>query len=291
MKIKFLLFFICLQLNAQTLKVNENRFLSIVFDSNISQGVLGNNDYIFEFNTDGTEKVALLKAGKKEAKPSNLIIKTVDGFLYNINLEYGQDSKNIIKLSQSEGMNLNPSAINSADPGGVDKPQSNAKINIRENDYTIGNTIINDAESSSKDCDYCAKILKLGKKIKRINSINYNVKLDLENVTYFDNKIFISINIINKSNIDFNINYIKSYIKQSKETASSNQYLEKNPLEIFNASRVIKTGAEHKIIFIYDQFTIDKNKSLVFELNEANGERNQTLFIPNYIINNPIKLN
>ncbi len=98
------------------------------------------------------------------------------------------------------------------------------------------------------------------------------------------------ISIINNSNIDYNINYIKSYVKQSKEKASSNQYLEKNPIQIFNSNREIPAASNRKFIFVYDQFTIDKNKTFVFELNEANGERNQTLYINNFIINNPLKI-
>ena len=303
MKINILIFFVCLQMGAQTLKINENKFVSIVFDSNIIQGAVGSKDYTFEYNPDGTENVALIKANKKDARETNLIVKTVNGMLYNINIEYGSEAKNIIKFNQSDGMNLNGSSssisVSTVGPQNentknttntTNTTASTVKTNIRENDYTIGNTVINDAENSPKECTFCDKLLKVGKYIKRINSSNYGIKLDLENVCYLDSKLYISINIINKSSIDFNLNYIKSYVKQSKETASSNQYLEKNPVEIYNASRKIKSNSERKIIFIYDQFTIDENKSLVFELNEANGERNQMLFIPNYIINNPLHL-
>ncbi|NJM79002.1 MAG: DUF4138 domain-containing protein [Flavobacterium sp.] len=139
------------------------------------------------------------------------------------------------------------------------------------------------------DCTICESIIKKGKNIKRINNTNYSIKLDLENVYYYDGKIYITVDIDNKTNIDYNINYIKSYVKLSKESKSSNQYLEKNPVSIFNSNRVIKGREKKKIIFIYDQFTIDNNKILVFELNEANGERNLNLNIPNYTINNPKK--
>ena len=150
--------------------------------------------------------------------------------------------------------------------------------------------MINDAVNKQQDCGLCDKIFAIGKNVKRINSTNYNIKLDLENVAYSEGKVYVSINIINNSNIDYNINYIKSYVKQSKEKASSNQYLEKNPIQIFNSNREIPAASNRKFIFVYDQFTIDKNKSFVFELNEANGERNQTLYINNFIINNPLKI-
>jgi hypothetical protein len=293
MKIKILIFLFFGIASAQTLKVNEDKFVSIVFDSNILQGTVGNNDFSFSFNEDGTENVALIKANKKTTRSTNLIIKTVNGTLYNINVEYGFEAKNIVKFNESDGINVkSKSASTTSIPTGdySNNTPTNVVNNIRENDYTIGNRVINDAENKPINCTYCDKILKLGKYIKRVNSNNFDIKLDLENVCYTDSKLYVSINIANNSNIDYNINYIKSYVKQAKESKSSNQYLEKNPIEIYNTSRVIKGGEKRKMIFIYDQFTIDNNKNLVFELNEANGERNQNLFIPNYIINNPIKL-
>lgn len=291
MKISIIALFFCAFATAQTLKVNENKLVSVVFDSNIIQGAVGNDDYNFNFNPEGTESVALLQATKKGAKPSNLVVKTSNGILYNINIEYSLDSQNIVRIEQSQGIKLTNSTAespNTLQNGADDK--SNIKRSIRENDYTIGNTVINDAVNKQQDCGLCDKIFAIGKNVKRINSTNYNIKLDLENVAYSEGKVYVSINIINNSNIDYNINYIKSYVKQSKEKASSNQYLEKNPIQIFNSNREIPAASNRKFIFVYDQFTIDKNKSFVFELNEANGERNQTLYINNFIINNPLKI-
>ena len=291
MKISIIALFFCAFATAQTLKVNENKLVSVVFDSNIIQGAVGNDDYNFNFNPEGTESVALLQATKKGAKPSNLVVKTSNGILYNINIEYSLDSQNIVRIEQSQGIKLTNSTAespNTIQNGADDK--SNIKRSIRENDYTIGNTVINDAVNKQQDCGLCDKIFAIGKNVKRINSTNYNIKLDLENVAYSEGKVYVSINIINNSNIDYNINYIKSYVKQSKEKASSNQYLEKNPIQIFNSNREIPAASNRKFIFVYNQFTIDKNKSFVFELNEANGERNQTLYINNFIINNPLKI-
>ena len=296
MRISILAFFCCVFASAQTLKVNENKLVSVVFDSNIIQGAVGNDDYSFNFNPEGTESVALLQATKKGAKPSNLVVKTSNGILYNINIEYSLDSQNIVKIKPSEGISLTNSTTESSEStakqntSSFAEGHSNIKRNIRENDYTIGNTVINDAVNKQQDCGLCDKIFAIGKNVKRINSTNYNIKLDLENVAYSEGKIYVSINIINNSNIDYNINYIKSYVKQSKEKASSNQYLEKNPIQIFNSNREIPAASNRKFIFVYDQFTIDKNKTFVFELNEANGERNQTLYINNFIINNPLKI-
>jgi len=129
-------------------------------------------------------------------------------------------------------------------------------------------------------------MLQAKKKLKRISKSLFDIKLELENIYYHDTKIYMVVCITNNSNIDYYINYIKTYIFQNKDN-SSNQYLEKSPTELFNTRQIIKTKQNQKIVFVYDQFTIDQNKEFVFELNESQGERNISLEIPNYIINNP----
>jgi hypothetical protein len=164
MKIKILIFLFFGIASAQTLKVNEDKFVSIVFDSNILQGTVGNNDFSFSFNEDGTENVALIKANKKTTRNTNLIIKTVNGTLYNINVEYGFEAKNIVKFNESDGINVkSKSASTTSIPTGdySNNTPTNVVNNIRENDYTIGNRVINDAENKPINCTYCDKILKL----------------------------------------------------------------------------------------------------------------------------------
>ena len=106
MRINIIILLLCFSINAQDIKTNEDKFISMVFNSNIIQGVVGNTDYSFEFDSNGTEKIGLLKATKKNAKSTNLIVKTQNGLLYNINLDYGIAEKNIIVIKESEGINI-----------------------------------------------------------------------------------------------------------------------------------------------------------------------------------------
>ncbi|NJM79001.1 MAG: hypothetical protein HC854_04055 [Flavobacterium sp.] len=140
---KIILFLFCVSLNAQTIKVNENKYVSIIFDSNIIQGAVGNEDFVFEYNPDGSENIALLKATKKNAKETNLIVKTADNTLFNVNIEYGFEVKNIIQFTQSDGVNINNTKKNSKNKNiPVADNEENLKASIRENDYTIGNKVI-----------------------------------------------------------------------------------------------------------------------------------------------------
>ena len=133
-------------------------------------------------------------------------------------------------------------------------------------------------------------MLKDKKSIKRIFDENYSVKVQINDIYYYQNKLYFVINFINESDIDYSFNYIKSYIDTNNDNkASTAQYLEKNPLFIYNAIRTIPGGTNRIIIFVYDQFSIDNNKKIVFEINESNGERNLSLKVPHYLVNNPKK--
>lgn len=289
------LFFIS-SINCQTLKINENKYLSVVFDSNVIQAAVGNNNqYEIEFNAEGEESIILIKSLSSNTKESNLIVKTKSGFLYNINLIYGTEEKNIVSLSKKDGIYTGStdsiSINNSVIPDSNLNNESSTLNSIRENDYLIGDTVLNDSMNNKLDCEYCQKLAKAPKTVKRITDDSYNVKVQINNLYYYDNKLYFVINIRNSSDIDYNLNYIKSYIdSRDANKNSSTQYLEKNPIGIYNANRSIKASSNRSYIFVYDQFTIDGNKNLVFEINENNGERNLALKIPSFIINNPINI-
>ncbi|MFK7102230.1 DUF4138 domain-containing protein [Flavobacterium oreochromis] len=281
------LFLSCTSVNAQEIKVNENKFITILFDSNITQGAIGNDDFILEYSEDSSENIALVKANSKNAKSTNLVIKTQAGYLYNIDLNYGNPEKNSIVFGADAGLKIgNVKPIVSNNTGA----STAVKSNVKENDYTIGETVINESYINN-DCSNCAKILEEKKIIKRITTDAYSMNIQLENLFYSENKLYLVVTIHNGSNIDYNINYIKTYLSQGKDSkVATSQYLEKNPINIYNTKRTIKGLSSQKMIFIYDQFTIDDNKNLIFELNESNGERNLFLKIPSFIINKPFNI-
>lgn len=308
-KLCYVLLLLSLSVSFGQIKVNNKKTLMVIFPTQIVKASVGSSDFLVQFNPDGSQKYCFIKC-TLNAPESNLIVETADGYLYNLTLLFSKLAENSYMVNLTEGIDVGgnggsegqggsntapvPTPPNKNNtPGksnnnGSNSSGSNIKKNLKENDYTIGNTVINDAYTKVSNCDICDGLLKKGKKIKRITKVAFDIKLDLESVFYANEKIYITVNLYNQSSIDYKINYIKTYIQQGKEsTTSSAQYLEINPVQIFNSNRIIEHDSNKKFIFIYNQFTIDENKNLIFELNEANGERNIKLTIPNYIINEP----
>lgn len=284
---------------AQDIKVNDKKFTTLLFQSNIISGIIGNEDYIFEYNQEEPDTMALLKATKKNPEETSLVIKTENGTIFNINLSFGSEKKNIIVINDTLGIQtkskteIKSIVVEQGTETVTNKtvPNSNIKKSVKENDYTIGNTTINDNENLNVECEICASLIKSTKTIKRVYDEVFDVKIQLNDVFYSDSKLYYILNFQNNSAIDYNLNYIKSYVdtKNDNQSASA-QYLEKNPILIYNSNRTIPAKSNRIFVFVYEQFSIDNNKKLTFEVNESNGERNLSLKVPHFLINNPNKI-
>lgn len=274
---------------SQDIKVNEKKYLTLLFDSNINSAITSNDDdYILEYNKNEPDNMALVKAKKKNVNDSSIIIKTENGTIFNVNIQYGFEKRNVLEIPDSLGTQTKKEKAIITKTKGKETKIVNT---IRENDYTIGNITINDMETAKVECNECDKILKSNKSIKRINDEKYKIKIQLNNIYYDNNKLYFILNFVNESDLDYNLNYIKSYVDTGNENkSSSTQYLEKNPILIYNSNRTIPGNSTRKIVFVYEQFSIDNNKKLTFEVNENNGERNLFLKIPHFLINNPRKI-
>lgn len=300
-KALLLLLLFSFSIKAQEIKVNEKKHITLLFESNIVSGIVSSEDFVFEYNEEEPDNMALLKAKSSLAEETSLVVKTENGIIFNINVFYGISEKNIIQISDTLGVSAKKTVpekeVVSNKPvlkekkNGETTVKDNIKKSLRENDYTIGDNIINDSENKDIECLECDKLLKSQKSIKRVLDEIYSVKIQLNNIYYLDNKLYFVINFVNESDSDYNLNYIKSYVETGNESKnSSSQYLEKNPVLIYNSNRTIPGNSERKYVFVYEQFSIDNNKKLTFEVNENNGERNLFLKIPHFLINNPRKI-
>lgn len=298
-KFTYLLFFVFAVGTAQNIKVNNKKHTVLVFESNIASGIVSNDDFSFEYNESTPDNIALLKANKSKAEETSLVIKTSNGTIFNFTVSYGDSEDNILRILDTDGINtkslktVSSSGTNVVSKNEEKQNNTSTEVNasIKENDYTIGDIVINDMINNEIDCPECVKVLNDKKSIKRILDENYKVKIQLNNIYYSNNKLYFLLNFINESDLDYNLNYIKSYVSTGNDSkATSSQYLEKYPALIYNSNRTIPGGTERQFVFVYEQFTIDNNKKFVFEVNENNGERNLFLKIPHFLINNPKKL-
>ena len=90
----------------QDIKANEKKFTTLLFESNIVSGIIGNEDFIFEYNLEEPDNIALIKALNKNASDTSLVIKTENGTIFNLNVIYGTENKNIVRISDTLGVTM-----------------------------------------------------------------------------------------------------------------------------------------------------------------------------------------
>jgi len=290
-KLTITFLFFSLSLLSQ-IKVSDKKHTTLVFESSIESAIVSSDNYSLEYNEAKPSPVALIKALKNKAEETTLIVQTTKGVIFNLNVKYNSNPENIVNVNDSLGVNIKMKANYSSDSEVTLLTEKNEekeiKGSIKENDYTIGNVVINDRINSAIPCEFCEIALKKKKGVKRILDSKYSITIQFKNVFYHKDKLYFIVSIKNRSNSNYHLNYIKSYISSGKNNVlATSQYLEVYPIQIYNSNGTIEFSAERDFVFVYDLFTIDKNKTLVFEVNERNGERNLLLSVPDYIINNP----
>lgn len=99
-------------------------------------------------------------------------------------------------------------------------------------------------------------------------------------------KIFVMLEVSNRSNINYDIQNISFITSPIKKKGVDFDTEEKIFLSIWsNQPEFIGKKAKQKLVFVFDKFTIGENKTLNAVINENEGERNLKLEIkPAYIL-------
>lgn len=111
----------------------------------------------------------------------------------------------------------------------------------------------------------------------------------LKGVYYDREELYFLFTLENKEPIDLDINFLKSFIGTNYKQSSSNQKSEFQPLYRYGQPTRVKGNTSASFVLIFEKFTLDKNKHLVLELDELNGNRNISLDIEHGLINRPKK--
>lgn len=99
-------------------------------------------------------------------------------------------------------------------------------------------------------------------------------------------KIFVMLEVSNRSNINYDIQNISFITSPSKKKNKGIDTEEKLFIPIWsNQPETLNKKVTQKMVFVFDKFTIAENKTLNAVINESEGERNLTLEVkPTYIL-------
>ncbi len=120
------------------------------------------------------------------------------------------------------------------------------------------------------------------RKIRHIGFKAQGVSLYLKNVLYKDDVMYLVLGLDNSSRMDYDIDYLHTYITQLKRAgeSSATQDVPVDPIKIFDASEVVVGRHDEltKVIAI-DRLTLEKDRRLVVQVGEVSGGRQLTIAV------------
>jgi conjugative transposon TraN protein len=246
-------------LKTETLEITFYKTTSIIFPAAIKNVDRGSRDILAQ-KARGVENILQLKAGRKDFSETNLTVITADGELHHFMVSYSSRPKNLII---------------DADKTKLSKVESSAAIfTSRANKQALA--------------EYANNILSAKRRVRFVSKRDNKINLSLQGIYIHDNTIFYHLKVKNRSNIDYDIDFLRCYIrdkKQVKRTAS--QEVKIKPVYVHgDTKKPIKGQSEIDLVYALKKFTIPDAKHLAIELFEENGGRNLELLIKNRMIVN-----
>ncbi len=236
------------------LTVTYEKTSHLIFPSKIRYVDLG-SEYLSAGKADGVDNVLRIKAAVQNFESeTNFSVITEDGKFYNFDVFYSSApavlTYDLLKMKQTEQQNVSESLF-----GELEGYLPSVAELIMETIYQQNKKIV-----------------------KNIDSDNYGIAFSLKGIYVHQGKLYFHTALNNKSNLPFIIDAVTFSIvdrKKAKKTILHDQTF--SPLRTYKALDKVREKSEDNNVFMLDQFTLTKDKFLLVEIYEKNGERNQLL--------------
>lgn len=257
-----------------------NKTVSVIFPTTIRSVDLGSRDIIADKASE-VENVLKVKATRNGFNETNFSVITTDGKFWSFVANYNEQPTVL-------ALNL---AANTLTGETVSKSASNVFIN--GSDPKGGIIQFSGVNATQSEVVYnCTSILKKGRDVRHLGMEANRMEATLRGVYVKDNVIYYKMNIQNKSNINYDIDYIRFFIvDKTVAKRTSLQEIEVLPFYIYNdAIKTIKGRMAVERVFAFQKFTIPDEKRILVMAGEVNGGRTLSFVINNEDIMNADKL-
>jgi conjugative transposon TraN protein len=243
---------------ATQLAITFNKTTSIVFSTVIKSVDRGSRDVMAQ-KAKGVENVLQLKAAREGFPETNLTVITADGVIHQFTVTYSKEPVTLLVT------------------------MAGYQEDVLETVPLIFETAMTEADMEN----YAKRIVGSKRSIRRINQSSNKIHLSLDGIFIKENVIFYRFNLKNKSNINYDVDYIRFYIRdKAKAKRTASQEVETKPVYIYGNGRAIKGRSSEDVVYALEKFTIPDAKRLVIEMFEQNGGRHLKLHIKNKTIVN-----
>lgn len=234
------------------LPLATDKTTSLIFPFAIRYVDRGTKDVLAQQVSDA-ENLLLVKAASENFKATNLSVVTADGQVYSFEVIY-------IANPQQTVFNL------------TIPPLSFSK------EIVFAGDLMNAKEME----DYSKGILDNPKFIRGIKDIKWDMMAKVIGIYIKGNLIFYHMALINLSPIDFDIDFIRFYIRDKRKgKRTATQEIELPVHYKIGNSQKVNSNNENLLAFALEKFTVPDAKYFFIEIGEKNGGRHLRLRVNN----------
>lgn len=215
----------------------------LVFPASIKDADRGSGDIIIKAARK-TTNVLKVKAAKENFEPTNLSVLTDDGRLFSINVVFQENPGSLAYRFGSDS-------------------SSTPAVHYEEG---INPAILDSLASAVA----YAKALTHHPRAKA-----FRMRMNLRGIYFRDGLLFFAFDILNKSDIPFDIYFTRFYVRdrgRSKRTSQMEKEVEPR-MVFFTKDSCVVNHLTNTMVAVFDKFTIADNKYFSAELYEKNGDR------------------
>jgi conjugative transposon TraN protein len=230
--------------NQEVDKISVNKYNNthLIFPVSIKYIDFGNGEFIQAIPAENLQNVVRVSVLDKFDRETNISVYTEDKSFHTFDIVYNEN-------------------------------ETNYSFQIGKANESFA--LLNEEELTDKrKSDILRKISKKGRNMNHLGINKNKISFSVNNIFVDANKIIFRFMIHNKSNIKYDIDYIKFFIEDKKITKKTAiQEVELQPLFIDLFSKSIEGKTKSEVSVCFEKFTIPDNKNLIIEINEKNGGR------------------
>ncbi|MCD9015235.1 conjugative transposon protein TraN [Parachryseolinea silvisoli] len=235
-----------------SIDVTMRKTTSIVFPVGIKSGDRGSNDILVQ-KAKGARNVLKVKAGRKNFQETNLTVITDDGSLHHYLVRFSDQPRKYVFFSDS----LEQRAV--------------------------VHPLVHLTEANLHVVEEISKSIVASNNGRNVTSTRKNqMRLALKGIYIEGQTMFYHLQIVNKSNIPYDIDLLQFIIKdkQNVKRMASQEAIER-PVFVYGDPAVVAGKATLDLVYALPKFTIPDAKDLVIQLMESRGGRHLEVRVKN----------
>lgn len=268
-------------LGAYYITVACDKTTHLIFPHDIVYVDLGSADLLAE-KVEKVANILKLKGNTPHFKNTNLTVLTGSGQYFSFVVGYEPSPTELTLVLRDHAPRVEPAPLEFPEPASppLQKASGRQEGVVSSNPKALFETF----RISPSDMDGLAQqVLAKKRSVRDLGAIKNEMSFAIHGLYIKDNTYFIHFALENHSHINFDIDFIRFFIRDEKVSRrTSSQEIELFPVHTFNRKAAMVPGkGKLDQVYVMEKFTIPDEKNLNIELFEKKGGRHLAFQVTN----------